>query len=101
RSRPHLPSPFPYTTLFRSLAWPLPSGAAEEAKANTLTPQEIAQGWLLFFDGDSTFGWKISGEAKVANGQLVLGGANETTAVLTRWEEHTSELQSPCTLVCR
>jgi hypothetical protein len=54
--------------------------AADEAKPNTLTPREIADGWLLLFDGESTFGWKIDGEAVVKDGTLVLGGDKETTA---------------------
>lgn len=29
--------------------------------ANTLTPKEIADGWILLFDGKTTFGWKIEG----------------------------------------
>jgi hypothetical protein len=28
-------------------------------KPNTLTPQEITDGWLLLFDGETTFGWKV------------------------------------------
>ena len=27
---------------------------AEEAKPNTLTPKEIAEGWILLFDGETT-----------------------------------------------
>src|SRR5258708_561120 len=30
---------------------------AEEAKPNTLTPKEIEEGWILLFDGETTFGW--------------------------------------------
>jgi hypothetical protein len=61
----------------------LPARAADEPKPNTLTPKEIADGWLLLFDGETTFGWKIEGEAKVANGVLHLGGQKETTAATT------------------
>lgn len=57
--------------------------AAEGAKPNTLTPQEAADGWLLLFDGETSFGWKVDGEAKVADGRLVLGGEKATTATLT------------------
>ena len=48
--------------------------AADEPKPNILTPKEIADGWILLFDGETTFGWKIDGEAKVADGALVVGG---------------------------
>ncbi|MBY0525491.1 MAG: DUF1080 domain-containing protein [Gemmataceae bacterium] len=61
----------------------LPSGAADEAKANTLTAKEVADGWLLLFDGESTFGWKIDGDAEVKDGNLVLGGERETAATFT------------------
>src|SRR5262245_13339512 len=74
----------------RCLAWltgllvaALPVGAAEPARPNTLTPQEVADGWLLLFDGETTFGWKIDGEAKVEDGLLVLGGTKATTAETT------------------
>jgi hypothetical protein len=50
------------------------------AKPNTLTPKEIADGWISLFDGETTFGWKIDGEAKVEKGVLILGGTKETTA---------------------
>jgi hypothetical protein len=68
------------------LALSLPAvlvGADDAPKPNTLTPQEIADGWLLLFDGETTFGWKIDGEAKVERGELVLGGTKRTTAELT------------------
>lgn len=50
------------------------------AAPNTLTPKEIADGWLLLFDGETTFGWKVDGEAKVEKGELILGGTKATTA---------------------
>ncbi len=56
---------------------------AENPKPNTLTSQEIADGWILLFDGESTFGWQIEGNAKVENGELILGGAKPTTATST------------------
>src|SRR4051794_6775716 len=56
------------------------SASADEPKPNTLTPKEIADGWLLLFDGETTFGWNIDGEATVKDGLLVLGGEKETRA---------------------
>lgn len=43
------------------------------AQTNSLTPKEISDGWLLLFDGDSTFGWTVEGAAKwrVANGTII------------------------------
>lgn len=57
--------------------------AADEPKPNTLTPREIADGWILLFDGETPFGWKISGEAKVVDGALVVGGDKAAVATLT------------------
>src|SRR5207244_5387248 len=55
---------------------------ADPPKSNTLTAQEIADGWILLFDGETTFGWKIEGQSEVKDGALVLGGEKETTAIL-------------------
>jgi hypothetical protein len=34
-----------------------PALAEDKPKPNALTPQEIADGWILLFDGETTFGW--------------------------------------------
>jgi hypothetical protein len=52
-------------------------------KAHALTPQEVADGWISLFDGETTFGWNVEGEAAVKDGVLVLGGAKPTRAVST------------------
>jgi hypothetical protein len=52
---------------------------ADDTKPPVLTEKEIADGWLMFFDGETTFGWKIDGEAKVKDGVLLLGGGQKTT----------------------
>ncbi len=57
--------------------------AADEAKPNTLTPKEVADGWLLLFDGETTFGWNLAGAAQVANGVLSLGGPVASAAECT------------------
>ena len=64
--------------LFLLIAFP--AWADEPAKTDTLTPKEVEDGWLLLFDGKTTFGWKIDGEAKVVDGTLILGGAKATIA---------------------
>jgi hypothetical protein len=61
----------------------LPLWAAEEPKPNSLTPKEAAEGWVLLFDGQTTFGWNIEGEAKVQDGVLVLGRTKATKAATT------------------
>ena len=38
--------------------------AAPERKPNTLTPNEISQGWMLLFDGETMFGWAQRGDSK-------------------------------------
>ena len=66
--------------------WLLAEGKKEkkaEAKPNTLTAKEIADGRVLLFDGETTFGWKVKGEVKVENGTLVLGGTKATTLTST------------------
>ena len=44
-------------------------------KANTLSPKEIAEGWLLLFDGDSDFGWNGDGIVKSGDGKLTITSA--------------------------
>lgn len=55
----------------------------EEPAPNKLTKDEIEKGYLLLFDGETTFGWKIDGEAKVEKGSLVLGGDKPGSATTT------------------
>jgi hypothetical protein len=57
--------------------------APAQAQPNTLTKEEIADGWILGFDGTSTTGWNIQGDAKVVDGVLVLGGVGPTRAQAT------------------
>ncbi|MCC9605039.1 DUF1080 domain-containing protein [Blastopirellula sp. JC732] len=46
--------------LFALIVAPLTAANAEQAP-NTLSEAEIADGWLLLFDGETTFGWKAEG----------------------------------------
>lgn len=47
-----------------------PGGSA--AEPNTLSPEELANGWILLFDGETLFGWRDSPQAdwKVAGGAI-------------------------------
>ena len=66
--------------------------SAEEAKPNTLTPKEIEEGWILLFDGETTFGWKVEGDSEIKDGRWILGGKKETTLTSTT-AFHLGELQ--------
>jgi hypothetical protein len=55
--------------------------AEDGPKPNTLTPKQAADGWLLLFDGETTFGWE--GDASVDQGALVVGGDKEARLRLT------------------
>jgi Domain of Unknown Function (DUF1080) len=60
------------------LASPL-AAADTDRKPNTLTPEDVAEGWLLLFDGATKFGWKVSGDVRATDGTLVLQNASVTT----------------------
>src|SRR5262249_6145789 len=42
----------------------LADAADEKPDHNKLTPQEAADGWLLLFDGESTYGWTTPSGSK-------------------------------------
>src|SRR2546426_2164515 len=81
--RPPRSTLFPYTTLFRSheslsLVFAIPDFTVETKRARAVLP------------------------ATVPHAQAALAAAKSAALVLgLRSEEHTSELQSPCNLVCR
>jgi hypothetical protein len=66
--------------LFIFLLSVAPVQAQPDAKLNTLTPEEIAQGKVLIFDGKTKAGWIIEGDAEVKDGVLILGGSQKTRA---------------------
>jgi len=66
-------------TVVLALAGP----AVAQPKAASLSAQEIADGWLMLFDGESTFGWKVDGAAEVKDGTLILGKGKKTVAYPT------------------
>src|SRR5205807_6095413 len=99
-SPPPPPSPlFPYTTLFRSTG-------AGQLSAPTIVIQRVVVGLSRFLEQGpmmppdaETVG---SGTATVLrNGQAFQARWSRPAANGGRSEEHTSELQSPCNLVCR
>ena len=68
---------------FRFMSWLIvlvlglsaPWVAAEEAPLNKLTAAEVADGWILLFDGETFFGWRKANEAdwKITNGVISVG----------------------------
>jgi hypothetical protein len=64
--------------LLLALTWPCHA----QQKPNTLTPKEIADGWILLFDGETTFGWTAEKDAIRANdGILEIGGKTKTKSL--------------------
>ncbi len=41
----------------------VPPGAKAQTEPNTLSTEELAEGWVLLFDGQTTFGWKAANKA--------------------------------------
>jgi hypothetical protein len=73
------------------------NASAQGAKANSLTPAEIRDGWLLLFDGKTPFGWDVEGAAAVENGALVLGGKKTTLATFNaQFSSFELRLESRC-----
>jgi hypothetical protein len=64
---------------FAALLLANPISAAEK-----LTPQEIADGWIRLFDGESTFGWSVEGRAQIIDGILTLGGGDKPTVLTSK-----------------
>jgi hypothetical protein len=68
--------------------------AADEAKPNTLTQKEIEEGWILLFDGESTFGWRTPTDSKwtIVEGMLApqaeKPGLLVTTSAFRDYELH-------------
>src|SRR2546426_11240976 len=98
--RPPRSTLFPYTTLFRSVgvifevesAGDLVEMRAGAKDIGVLADHQDAAAGLDPFDDRIHFAVGIA-----AGG----GFADQHVAILQRSEEHTSELQSPCNLVCR
>jgi hypothetical protein len=82
--------------LFGAACLPGPARADDKKPDNkkrpALTPKEIADGTILLFDGETTFGWKIDGDAKVEDGILKIGGKKAAKAT-TRMRQSSGEMQ--------
>ncbi len=53
------------------------SGLFAQQRPNSLTPKEVAEGWILLWDGETTFGWESLGKAewKITDGILSASSA--------------------------
>src|SRR5207247_11303247 len=93
--RPPRPTPFPYTTLFRSphgaQSLPLRHAHAHPARH---PPRRGGDGWRRAERGGAEAVSTLSRRG-------LLGGALVVAFSMSRSEEHTSELQSRVDLVCR
>src|SRR2546426_5790984 len=89
--RPPRSTLFPYTTLFRSRHGRRRRG--EERRAEC--PSDGSDRSSAFIRGGR------KKRALIKTGDVVGNEAGGAQAMVERSEEHTSELQSPCNLVCR
>lgn len=48
-----------------------------------ITKEKAAEGWIALYDGETTYGWKVEGDAKVEKSWLVLGGEKNCTLTST------------------
>ncbi len=70
---------------------------AQAAKPNALTAKEVGEGWLLLFDGKTTFGWDIEGEGKADQDALTVGGKKTSVGRLTtRFDSFELRLECRC-----
>lgn len=79
-----------HTWILATCCWGLACSAwaLDPDVAKRLSRQEIQAGWLLLFDGESTFGWKTEGDVAVNGGRLIVGGnkASRITST-TSWAD--------------
>src|SRR2546426_9391655 len=87
--RPPRSTLFPYTTLFRS--------AGEDDDLGALAVDLLERGMRRARDAAVQVDVGEAGDAEAVE----RGGEPRDRDVVVRSEEHTSELQSPCNLVCR
>src|SRR5256885_9766488 len=100
--RPPRSTLFPYTTLFRSrMAKPPASVLVYTFRSRT--GKTIIAYWLAVRSLPGGNGPSVRGRLKIANAGIVRPVLIDVLSgrVTARSEEHTSELQSPCNLVCR
>src|SRR2546426_5235940 len=96
--RPPRSTLFPYTTLFRS------DGllARGHALKNLDTGRSLHEVRDRVLSANAYLGaWPVAAALRQGADVVITGRVTDTGLTLARSEEHTSELQSPCNLVCR
>jgi hypothetical protein len=73
---------------------------AHGAEPNTLTSEQVAEGWINLFDGETLFGWQPTSDANwnVENGEIRVSAGNQgwlmTTSEFADYEFHV-EFKAP------
>lgn len=74
-----------------------PNYAAGDAQPpNTITPEELAEGWILLFDGETLFGWQPNNEAnwRVNDGAIAVSqGDQGLLATTSEFADYQLKLQ--------
>lgn len=65
---------------------------SQQPRPTALTSKEVTDGWLLLFDGQSTFGWKVEGDAKVVDGVMMVNGGDKGCQLTTTTQFGDAEL---------
>src|SRR5256885_8812248 len=91
--RPPRSTLFPYTTLFRSLVLALAKAIFGQDDGRRIDDDDAC---VAIDDDPVVLADQLAGRARADHGRDVHAARHDG-----RSEEHTSELQSPCNLVCR
>jgi len=58
---------------------------AEDKKPAPLSEKQIAEGWISLFDGETTFGWVVSGDVTVKNGAIQIAAGKPAKLMPKLW----------------
>src|SRR5256885_14055540 len=98
--RPPRSTLFPYTTLFRSFL-----AVHHEAAVAAYGQHALLRIEALGCNGGRKAGahgrQRVVEQQRVGDGSTIIACKPDLVHTIVRSEEHTSELQSPCNLVCR
>src|SRR5205807_9148593 len=100
-SAPAEVSTFPYTTLFRSLGTFAVAYPHVRTLQAPVTFTHAESDWVELLTDTGAVGLGLALAATAALGLALRRRLRHADSRWARSEEHTSELQSPCNLVCR